>query len=250
MNIQNYQVMWPDDAAALDQDEEYFTLAADGKTQRLRVHDYAEIYDIPGLYEEVVYDRLKCDSPRQVCTLLEREMKTAADLTGSLRVLDFGAGNGIVGECLADRMDCEVLVGLDIIPEARTAAHRDRPDVYDDYYVMDLSNPKKEELKALDRWNFNALLTVAALGFGDIPFQGFAHAFNLIDTGGWIAFNIKDRFMSETDDTGYSSALDRMMGDSLDVYQIQRHCHRINMSGEPIHYYAVIGQKRKNISIN
>jgi len=250
MKKHDYKVMLPDNSCDLDQDEEYLTISSDCDTRRLRLHDYAKIYEVPGLYEEVVYDRLKCDSPRQVCSLLEKEMAAAADWNESLRVLDFGAGNGMVGECLSDRLDCEVLIGLDILPEAQLAAQRDRPDIYDDYYVMDLSDPQKKDLRELDRWNFNALLTVAALGFGDIPFQGFVHAFNLIDNGGWIAFNINDRYMSNTDDTGYGGVLDQMMGNSLEVHQVRRHCHRMAMNGDPIHYHAVIGQKRENIPIN
>jgi len=250
MKKNDYKVMLPEDACDLDQDEEYFTLVTDCETRRLRLHDYDKVYQVPGLYEEVVYDRLKCDSPRLVCSLLGKEMEAAEGRNANLRVLDFGAGNGMVGECLADRLDCEVLIGLDIIPEAQRAAKRDRPNIYDDYYVMDLSKPKKEDLRTLDRWNFNALLTVAALGFGDIPFQGFVHAFNLIDIGGWIAFNINDRYMSDTDDSGYGEVINQMMGDSLHIHQIQRHCHRMAMNGEPIHYHAVIGQKRSDISIN
>lgn len=249
MKTDSYEVMLPDNSD-LDQDEEYLTLVTDCETRRLRLHDYAKIYKVPGLYEEVVYNRLKCDSPRLVCSLLEEEIEASADRNGGLRALDFGAGNGIVGECLAGRLPCDVLIGLDIIPEAKDAAHRDRPEIYDNYYVMDLSNPEKEHLQTLNQWHFNALLTVAALGYGDIPFQGFINAFNLIDTGGWIAFNIKDRFMSEDDDSGYSDMLKKMMGDSLDVRQVRRYCHRITMSGDPIHYHAVIGQKRKDISIN
>lgn len=250
MKNQDYRVMLPDNACDLDQDEEFFTVVTDSETRRLRLHDYAEVYEVPGLYEEVVYDRLKCDSPRTVCSLLEKEIDVSEKRNGDLRALDFGAGNGIVGECLLDRLDCEVLIGLDIIPEAQKAAQRDRPDIYDDYYVMDLSNPKEEDLQTLKQWNFNALLTVAALGFGDIPFLGFTHAFNLIDTDGWIAFNIKDRFMSETDDSGYGDMIHQMMGNSLEVHQIRRHCHRMAMNGDPIHYHTVIGQKRKNLPIN
>ena len=40
-------------------------------------------------------------------------------------------------------------------------------------------------------------MTVAALGYGDIPPQAFAEAFNLISDHGWVAFNIKDRFLQE-----------------------------------------------------
>ena len=36
---------------------------------------------------------------------------------------------------------------------------------------------------------------VAALGFGDIPPLAFADAFNLVASPGWIAFNIRDRYV-------------------------------------------------------
>jgi predicted TPR repeat methyltransferase len=250
MKKNDYKVLLPENACDLDQDEEYFTLVTDCETRRLRLHDYDKVYEVPGLYEEVVYDRLNCDSPRQVCSLLEKEIKAVEGENANLRVLDFGAGNGMVGECVADRLDCEALIGLDIIPEAKRAAKRDRPEIYDDYYVMDLSKPKEEDLRTLDRWNFNALLTVAALGFGDIPFHGFVHAFNLIDIDGWVAFNINDRYMSDTDDSGYGAVIKQMTSDSLHIHQVQRHCHRMAMNGEPIHYHAVIGQKRENIPVN
>jgi predicted TPR repeat methyltransferase len=203
---------------------------------------------VPGLYEEVVYDHLKCDSPQVICNLLEQEIKAAGGANGELKALDFGAGNGIAGECLADKIECETLVGLDIIPEARDATQRDRPGVYDAYYAMNLSRPSDKDLQALSEWDFNVLLTVAALGYGDIPTQGFINAFNLIEKDGWIAFNIKDRFMSDQDDTGYHDTLNAMMGKSFDALKMRHYCHRLSMSGDPLHYYAVIGRKKGDIT--
>ena len=248
MEQMNYSVLYPDDTCELDQNEEFFTLVTGNEAQRLRIHDYDKLYKIPGLYEEVVYDYLKCDSPQMVCGLLAEEIHAAGGPNGELRALDFGAGNGIAGERLADTFDCKPMVGLDIIPEARDAAYRDRPEVYDAYYVMDLSQPLKEDLQALDKWNFNVLLTVAALGYGDIPTQGFINAFNLVEKGGWIAFNIKDRFMSDEDDTGYHDTLKAMMGDSFEALKIRHYCHRLSMSGDPLHYYAVVGRKKDEIT--
>ena len=245
MDSGKYKVVYPDDACQLDQNEEYFTVVTDDGSERLRIHDYDKVYKVPGLYEEVVYDHLKCNSPRMICTLLEQEINAAGGPNGELRALDFGAGNGIAGECLADKFDCKAMVGLDIIPEARDAAHRDRPEIYDAYYAMDLSEPSDKDLQALDKWNFNVLLTVAALGYGDIPTQGFINAFNLVEKNGWIAFNIKDRFMSDEDDTGYHETLNAMMGDSFEVLKIRHYCHRQSMFGDPLHYYAVIGRKNE-----
>lgn len=248
METNKYRVVYPDDACELDQNEEFFTLVTENRSQRLRIHDYDEVYKIPGLYEEVVYDYLKCDSPRMVCSLLEQEINAARDPKNEMRVLDFGAGNGISGECLADKFDCGALIGLDIVPEAQEAARRDRPEIYNDYYVMDLSEPSKNDLKILEKWDFNVLLTIAALGYGDIPTQGFINAFNLVENNGWVAFNIKDRFMSDEDDTGYHDTLNAMMGDSLEVLKIEHYCHRLSMSGDPLHYYAVVGRKKDEIA--
>lgn len=249
MKTENYKVMYPDEADELDQHKEFFTLVTDEGSQRLRIHDYDKVYKVPGLYEEVVYDRLKCDSPQTVCSLLAEEIKAAEGPECNLRALDFGAGNGIVGECLADRFDCESLVGLDIIPEAREAARRDRPEIYNDYFVMDLSDPSDDELQTLGKWNFNVLLTVAALGYGDIPTQAFINAFNLVDKDGWIAFNIKDRFMSDEDDTGYHDTLKAIMGESLEALQVKQYRHRLSMAGDPLHYYAVVGRKKDDITL-
>jgi trans-aconitate methyltransferase len=250
MESNGYKVVYPGDNRDLDQNEEFFTLVTDDSSKKLRIHDYDEVYKIPGLYEEVVYDHLKCDSPRMVCALLEQEINAAGGPNGELRALDFGAGNGVSGECLVDKFDCDALVGLDIVPEARDAARRDRPEIYDEYYVMDLSEPSDNELQTLDKWDFNVLLTIAALGYGDIPTQGFINAFNLVEKDGWIAFNIKDRFMSNEDDTGYHDTLNAMMGDSLEALKIRHYCHRLSMSGDPLHYYAVVGRKKDEITLS
>lgn len=249
MKGEKYKVKYPEKADGLDQHKEFFTLVTDEGQQRLRIHDYDKVYQVPGLYEEVVYDRLKCDSPQMVCSLLAEEIQAAGEPKEKLRALDFGAGNGIVAECLTERFDCQTVVGLDIIPEAQEAAYRDRPDIYDDYFVMDLSDPSDKDLRTLDRWDFNVLLTVAALGYGDIPTQGFINAFNLVQKDGWVAFNIKDRFMSEQDDTGYNDTLQAIMGESLEALQVQHYCHRLSMAGDPLHYYAVVGRKKDNIEL-
>src|SRR5215212_8707096 len=89
----------PDEASkSADQDEEWFEVECDGETRRLRFHDYAEIYSIPGLYEELIYERLRCESPRVIARLLAEEMERRDLDASELRVLDLGAGNGIVCE--------------------------------------------------------------------------------------------------------------------------------------------------------
>ncbi|WP_419655799.1 hypothetical protein Dvar_49000 [Desulfosarcina variabilis str. Montpellier] len=246
MTTCNLQIEYPDKSCVLDQDEEFFHVVTDDGQERIKIHEYDRVYDIPGLYEEVVYNRLQCDSPQVISDLLKDTLQDHGDGQDPLRVLDFGAGNGIVGECLREAVDTEAIVGIDIIKEAKKAVKRDRPEIYDDYYVMDLSQPESHDEEKLNNWNFNALVTVAALGFGDIPTQAFINAFNLVNNNSWVVFNIKDRFFSEDDETGYNEILQDMIGNNLKVYKKHHYCHRLSMAGEPLYYYAVVGRKEVN----
>jgi hypothetical protein len=246
MDNRNLQVAYPGKECMVEQNEEYFDLLTEEGRERIRIHEYDRVYDVPGLYEEVVYNKLQCDSPQVITDLLKTSMQVHDDVKEPLRVLDFGAGNGIVGECLQEAVPTESIVGVDIIEEAKNAVQRDRPDVYDDYYVMDLSEVDEGDKQKLNRWNFNALVTVAALGFGDIPTQAFVNAFNLIDNNSWVVFNIKDRFFSTDDETGYSDMLQQMIGNSLNLVKKHHYTHRLSMAGKPLHYYAIVGRKEND----
>lgn len=243
MTTCDLQIEYPDNSCMMDQDEEFFHLITETGQQRIRIHEYDRVYDVPGLYEEVVYNRLQCDSPNVITDLLKEALQKHGNSNEPLRVLDFGAGNGIVGECLRETVNTEAIVGIDIIEEAKKAVKRDRPEIYDDYYVMDLSQPKNHDNQKLSKWNFNALVTVAALGFGDIPTQAFINAFNTVEDNSWVVFNIKDRFFSEDDDTGYNEMLQDMIGNNLKVVKKHHYCHRLSMAGDPLYYYAVVGRK-------
>jgi predicted TPR repeat methyltransferase len=250
LNCNDLQITYPSDACELDQNEEWVKVQTEDGMKKIRLHDYGRFFEIPGLYEEVVYNRLKCESPQVVCDTLQQAMTKVGVEEEDLAVLDFGAGNGMVGEQMKDQFECKSLVGIDIIPQAQEATERDRPGLYDDYYVMDMSTLNGRNEKNLEKWGFNALVTVAALGYGDIPAQAFLNAFNLLDEGGWVAFNIKDRFLSDEDDTGYRETLDRLMGDSLSVLESKRYRHRLSLAGDPLHYYAIAGRKIKDAPVD
>ncbi|MDM8551380.1 methyltransferase, partial [Desulfobacterales bacterium HSG2] len=164
-----------------------------------------------------------------------------------LRVFDFGAGNGMVGEIIRD-MECDLLVGVDILPEAKEAAERDRPGIYDDYYVLDMTSLEEEEKKKFEGYDFNTLVTVAALGYDDIPTMAFMNAFNLLQDDAWVAFNIKEKFLSETDNTGYGDMIGKIMDDNLVIRQERKYCHRLSVAGEELCYHAIVGKKVNDIS--
>jgi hypothetical protein len=78
-------------------------------TQRFKLHlpsrvpvlDQAAIFNVPGLYEHLFCELLECSSPELVCRLLREHLNAARADPRPLTALDFGAGNGMVGEQLA-----------------------------------------------------------------------------------------------------------------------------------------------------
>ncbi|CAB4911041.1 unannotated protein [freshwater metagenome] len=250
LHADDLQVRMPRSEARADdlgQDEEWCEVELPSGTERVRFHDYDRLFSIPGLYERLFYTELKCDSPTVVRGLLEERLAAAGDRPSSLRVLDLGAGNGMVGEELR-AMGASAMVGVDILPEARMAAERDRPDVYDDYVVCDLTAPGADDLPALRDARANLLTTVAALGFGDIPPRAFATAFGYVAADGWVAMTIKDDFLTTEDDSGFSRLIRRMHAEGiLEVETDHRYQHRLAVSGEPLFYHAYVARKRGEI---
>jgi predicted TPR repeat methyltransferase len=242
-----YVLRFPQSGAGLDQDVEWCEVYDGSRWERLRLHDYADIYSRPGLYEHLFYDLLRCTSPQRVVGLLEDVLREAGVCPTRLRALDVGAGNGMVGEELR-RLGIETLIGLDIIPEAAEAAQRDRPMLYDQYLVADLTALSEEDESLLREARLNCLSTVSALGFGDIPAAAFAAAFNLLETPAWLAFNIKETFLSGDDSTGFCRLI-RAMTDNriIQIEAYRRYSHRLSISGKPLKYVAMTARKLCNL---
>ncbi len=54
-----HRIQFPSaDVRELRQDEVYFYLWNGDVKEKIRLHDYGRIYKFPGLYEQVVYERL------------------------------------------------------------------------------------------------------------------------------------------------------------------------------------------------
>jgi len=245
--IKRHRIQFPRSESSLTQAEAYFHLQASGGDRKIRFHDYDEIYQIPGLYEQLFYDRLKCLSPTKVTSILEAAVRQTQDNFSELRVLDLGAGNGMMGEELK-KHGVSRLIGIDIIPEAYDAAIRDRPGIYDAYYVEDFTRLDEKMKEEIISWQCDCMVTVAALGFGDIPVKAFVEAFNIIKSQGWVAFNIKDSFFDTSDTSGFSRMIRELtFSKHLDVYYIERYRHRLSIEGEPLYYFAIAARKNSDI---
>lgn len=247
-----YHIRFPaSDTHPLGQDQAFFILThPEGESEPIRFHDYARIYQMPGLYEQLFYDRLKRASPEKVVSILRYALQSEPGRFNELRVLDLGAGNGMVGEEL-QRHGVARVVGVDIFAEACAASMRDRPGIYDEYFVADLTRPGDDLRETLRAWNFNAMVCVAALGFGDIPVRAFWEAFNLVEDGGWIAFNIKETFLDERDTSGFSLFIKTLIvTEHLDLFHLERYRHRLSIDGQPLYYFAAAGRKYSAIPIS
>jgi hypothetical protein len=243
----NLEIRFPDADANLDQDAEWFEANLGGEWKRLRIHDYDQVYMVPGLYECVVYRALKCNSPVKVTQLLAEAMADEDVSPGTLRVLDFGAGNGMEGLELQN-LGVDHVVGADIIPEAKISTQRDRGWAYADYVVADFTNLSAAEEKQLRDHKLNAMTVVAALGFGDIPTRAFAKALDVLEAPAWVAFNIKEDFVQDRDESGFAELLRELAHDDiLRTQAYRRYRHRYASNGEPLYYGAMVVTKQKPI---
>lgn len=243
-----YELSLPSEVdGAIEQDEEWCEVVIDGERRRIRFHDYREIYEVPGLYEEIFYDALHCTSPTQIRGMLGGALEATSLDPADLRVLDIGAGNGMVAEQIAE-LGAGALVGVDILEEAAEAARRDRPGLYDAYHAVDLTELSWLTRRRLSSFRANCLTCVAALGFGDMPPAAFASAYNFVQDAGWLAFTIKEDFLRHADPSGFALLVRRMIDEGLiDVYQREVYRHRRAVSGKPLHYTAIIARKRADV---
>lgn len=247
--IDGIELALPAPGESLDQSEEWVVVSVDGAWRKVRLHDYPAVFSVPGLYEKWVYEILRCASPAKMRALLSRALARLDISPGSLRVLDLGAGNGCVAEEL-QRLGVREFVGLDLHEEARDAARRDRPGLYDRYVVGDLLHLDASARRQLADPPCNALACVAALGFADIPPAVFAEAFNLVRPSAPIAFTIKEDFLDPADASGFSTLIRRMIDSGvLDVLETERYVHRLSSDGTPLHYVGVVGVKRHAIPL-
>ena len=246
-----YRIQFPPEQEHdLSQDEAYFNLIEEGTARKILFHDYDRIFSKPGLYEQLFYERLNCTSPKKVAELLHDSLLSECVSYSELRVLDLGAGNGMMAERLRN-LGVARIVGADILPEARDAAYRDRPNAYDDYVVADFTKLSDDRREDLVEWRFDCLTSVAALGFGDIPPEAFFTAMKFLRTDGWVAFNIKETFLDRSDEMGFSLFIRELIfSEYLDVYKLERYTHRLSMEGVPLKYFALVGRLTASIPLD
>jgi hypothetical protein len=211
---------------------------ADGRTEELRLHDYARIYGIPGLYERVVHDRLGCRSPAQFAAMLGRAVDALHWDRRDMRVLDIAAGNGISGQALR-REHLRPVLGTDIVPEAREAALRDRPGTYEHYEILDLLNLTDEQAASARELNLNALSCVAPVGttYGQLPPEALTHAAWLLTKDALVIYMHDPQVEPEDPIIQQAWGTKNI---SAQLLERTRYVHRYTVTGRPYEMDAVV----------
>ncbi|MGW7241991.1 methyltransferase domain-containing protein [Streptomyces sp. NPDC054804] len=219
-------------------DGEYIELSGH---ERVHLHEYTRIHAVPGLYEHVVQERLRCRSPQVAAEGFVRAAASLGVEPGLMAVLDVGAGTGLVGE-LVRRAGVARVVGVDALPAAREASLRDRPGVYADYVVGDFR--LGDGLRAALRpYAFGGLVSAGAFGGAHATPQALVNALAVLPQGAPVAFTIDERWMDEADPDGFGAAVERLVADgSLALLERTRFQHRVTTTGEPIFYQLVVGR--------
>lgn len=224
-------------------------------TECFSVEDYQRVYAIPGLYEHLFYEKLSCRSLDVIEHLFLMELQKTRGLKEKLRVLDLGAGNGLVGErlsqCARGAKLFERLVGIDMLEEAKSATERDRAGLYHAYYVSDFSQVTPELTESLSRERFNCLTCISRFGFNDIPAHSFANAFNLVEPDAYVLFNLKEDSFPEEGDSAFGRLIRRMLEAGVLLPKtFERYSHYISPTGKTRYHVACIARKRKQIPID
>lgn len=218
----------------------------DGRVEELRLHDYERLYALPGVYEQIVQDRLGCRSPMELAGMLAQAVDAVGWERGRVRVLDIAAGNGISGEALAAE-GLRPVLGTDIVPEARAAALRDRPGLYEQYLTLDLLHLSEADRTAVSALGASALSCVAPVGRhgSELPPAALVAAAGLLAPDALVVYMhdphraVPDAVTPELWKAG--------LGAGSDAHELERrrYVHRRTVNGAPFHMDGVLWRLRR-----
>jgi len=175
-----------------------------GREVETGLHDYAVLYDVPGLYEAVYFLRFGGRAPHLLVEVLAQVVPPGE--RADLQVLDVGAGTGVVGELLV-AAGFRRIAGTDLEPASERAVRRDRGQVYDDVRTMDLTRPGKDDLAWLRALAPQVVMVAGAIGFGHLPVEALAAVTRVLPPGGLLAVTVAYGFEEEPELVGHGALL-------------------------------------------
>ena len=218
----------------------------DGTVEELRLHDYHRVYAFPGLYEEIVHERLGCSSPQEISSMLGLAIDGLGWDRTRVRVFDAAAGNGVSGEALAAE-GLRPVLGLDLVPAAREAALRDRPGLYEKYLTADLLALSVAQRGTIRALGANVLSCVAPVGehSQQLPPAALAAAVGLMAPDVLVAFMHDPSFATPDPVTPELWTGQLGSGTGAELVQRRRYVHRYTVGGEPLKMDGVVWRVRR-----
>ncbi|MDQ3306858.1 MAG: hypothetical protein M3499_00615 [Actinomycetota bacterium] len=213
--------------------EQWIEFGPPSARRRVGFHDYDALYTIPGLYERVFYDLLGMRTADVVVELYASALAELGCDPSAERVLDLGAGTGKGGE-LMRAVGVAQVIGVDVEPAARDATERDRPGVYDEFYVADLATASPSTMRALQRHEITSMVALASIGVGHITVELLADLITtLIPPSGLVAFAVADQLLPDFHTNLFSLV-------PVDVLTSTSYVHRLQTDGSPHRATAVV----------
>ena len=208
-------------------------LAEDGSLRETGMHDYAALYAVPGLYEAVYYLALEGRSPRLLAAALADAVPEAE--RPQRRVLDVGAGTGVVGEALADA-GFRRISGTDLEPASALALQRDRPEVYGAVRTLDLTALTADDRRWVEEVAPDVVTVAGAVGFGHMPVEAFVALSRLLPAGVLLALTVA-RDLEQAPELAAHAAL--LLGPAYEVVGRREGVHRKGPDG-PMEVAALV----------
>ncbi len=215
----------------------------DGRMGELRLHDYERLYALPGVYEQIVHDRLGCRSPGVIAEMLGAAVDAVGWERGQVRAFDVAAGNGVSGEAL-EAVGLHPVLATDIVPGARQAALRDRPGLYDEYLTLDLLALSAQERAAVAAARANVLSCVAPVGDRpeQLPADALLAAARLLTADALIA-HMQDPAVDLVTADWWIARLGP--GARAELTGRHRYLHRRTVNGRPIEMIGAVWRLRR-----
>ena len=217
------------------QGNEWFKIKlSDRQEKELTTWDYKEIYAYPDLYEMLYCDLLDYGVFEALGELL---FEYIPQTYNELRVLDVACGSGLMGKFLKEKspINVKTLVGVDILPDALTALHRDCPNIYDEIHLV--TNVAALNFSTKDTFN---CLSICG-GANHIKLAEMQQYLNLIENEAYIVFNLlaDKSHHKRTDILDWFSENKEVIFCKSNIYK-----HRNLMNGEPVFHEAFLFQKK------
>ena len=199
---------------------------SDGSAQRTTgLHDYAALYAVPGLYEAVFVEHLGSGSPALLTAALGEVLPPAA--RPGRRVLDAGAGTGLVGEHLVAAGFSPVWA-VDLEPGSAVAVLRDRPACHRGARALDLLALDDADRAWLAEVDPDVVTVSGAVGFGHLPAPAFTVLADLLPAGGLLAVTVAPELADSPELADHAAVL---LGPSFAVRARHDGVHRRTASG-------------------